>query len=249
MKKVHQKIMKKLEKILKGHKHIVFLDFEGTQYSAEMIAIGAIAVTLDRNGLIKNRKPPITIYVKAKNKIGKFVTELTGITEDMLKEKGVSFLDAMKQLKKYVGMSFNKSTFITYNNHDMRILNQSIAYNLDYPKDICSQIHKNYFDFAAFFDDYIKDKSGNSLSLVHACELFEVELAKPAHDPANDAINLANLYNAFLIKRDIVLNEYKKTLSLLRHIPEPVKAVLVKLNNNEHITPEDYDTILKESLK
>ena len=48
--------MKKFDKLLKGHKNIVFLDFEGTQFSHEMIAIGAIATTIDRNGRIKKAK-------------------------------------------------------------------------------------------------------------------------------------------------------------------------------------------------
>ena len=241
--------MKKLEKALKNRKYIAFLDFEGTQYSSEMIAIGAVLVSLDKKGLIKSQKEAITIYVKAKNKIGKFVTELTGITEDMLKANGISFAEAMKQLKKYIGRAFTKCMFLTYNNHDMRILNQSIAYNLDYPKDVCSQIHKNYMDFAAFFDDFIRDANGNALSLVHACEMFNVELATPAHDPKNDAINLMNLYNAFLKNPNIVLEEYKKTLAHTSHLPNPIRQVIERLSNEETVTPEMYEQIVGDDLK
>ena len=38
--------------------------------------------------------------------------ELTGITEETLQKEGVSFGEAMEQLKKYVGLSFKKSSFI-----------------------------------------------------------------------------------------------------------------------------------------
>ena len=73
--------MKKFERLLKGHKSLVFLDFEGTQFSHEMIAIGAMHVSIDRNGYIKKHKKPFRIYVKAHNRVGKIVTDLTGITD------------------------------------------------------------------------------------------------------------------------------------------------------------------------
>ena len=70
--------MKKFEKLLKGHKSLVFLDFEGTQFSHEMIAIGALHVVIDRHGYIKKAKKPFRAYVKAHNRVGKIVTDLTG---------------------------------------------------------------------------------------------------------------------------------------------------------------------------
>ena len=97
--------MKKFERLLKGHKSLVFLDFEGTQFSHEMIAIGAVHAVIDRHGYIKKSKKPFRIYVKAHNRVGKIVTDLTGITEDMLKQKGVTFFTAMSELRKYVGLS------------------------------------------------------------------------------------------------------------------------------------------------
>ena len=41
--------MKIMKKIIKKHRHLVFMDFEGTQYSHELIAFGAVKVTLDKN--------------------------------------------------------------------------------------------------------------------------------------------------------------------------------------------------------
>ena len=241
--------MKKLEKLLKNHKHLVFLDFEGTQYSHEMIAIGAVAVSLDKNNKIKKMKDPFKIYVKAKNKIGKYVVDLTGITEDMLVEKGVTFSKAMEALKKYVGLNFKKSTFITFGNHDMRILNQSIAYSLTFPKDICSQIQKNYLDYSAFLSEFIRDDKGNPMSLIHYCEYFGVKEAGVAHDPSIDAINLANLYNAFLEHKDLVLEGYKKQLGKSSHLPEPVLYVVRTLAAGEDVKADDFEEKLKEYIK
>ena len=241
---------KKLLKCLKGHKSLVFLDFEGTQFSHEMIAIGGIAVLIDpKTGLIKRRKPAFKVYVRAHNKIGNYVTELTGITEATLKEKGVSFDSAMKILKKYVGINFKKSTFVTFGNHDMRILNQSIAYNIHYPKDITSQIQKNYFDFAAYISEFIRDDKGNPLSLVHYCELFGLEEAGKAHDPEVDAINLANLYDEVLVKSNLVVDEYKKHLRMhSSHLPEPIANAVTRLASGENVTAEEFEESLKKYL-
>lgn len=241
---------KKLQRSLKGHKILVFLDFEGTQFSHEMIAIGGLSTAIDiRTGRIKKRKDPFKVYVKAHNKIGNYVTELTGIKEETLKQKGVSFDTAMKMLKKYVGINFKKATFITFGNHDMRILNQSIAYNFTYPKDVTSQIQKNYFDFASMLNEFIRDDNGNALSLVHACEMFGVPEAGSAHDPEVDAINLANLYDAFVSNTDLVSEEYKKHLQKNSSVfPEPVAQAIRKLAAGQDVSGKEFEEFIKKYI-
>ena len=241
---------KKLQQILKGHKVLVFMDYEGTQFSHEMIALGAILVVIDpKTGRIKKKKAPFKTYVKAHNKIGSYVERLTGIKEDLLKEKGVSFNDAMKAFKSYCGLNFKKATFITYGNHDMRILGQSIAYNLTYPKDVTSQIQKNYFDYSVFIGEFIRDDKGNPLSLIHLCELFSVPEAGTAHDPAIDAINLANLYDAFLDKKDLVIDEYRKHIKThSNHLPTPIHNAIVKLASGQDVTAKEFSEELKNYI-
>ena len=238
----------KLIKGLKGHKALVFLDFEGTQFSHEMIAIGGISCLIDvKTGQIKKRKTPFKIYVKAHNKIGGYVEKLTGINEALLKEKGVSFDTAMKALKKYVGLPFKKATFITFGNHDMRIINQSIMYNIFYPKDVTSQIQKNYFDFSAFLNEFIRDEGGNALSLVHFCELFGVPEAGKAHDPEIDAVNLANLYDAFVANPDLVVEQYLKHLRLHSgNYPTPINNVIIKLSSGKDVTAKEFEEDIKD---
>ena len=243
------KNMKRIERLLKGRKHIAFIDFEGTQFSHEMIAIGAVLCTLNKNNEIKAYKEPFKIYVKAKNKIGNYVTDLTQITEEMLRKEGKSFNDSMLALKKYLGTRWKKCLFVAYGSHDLRILNQSIAYNFQFPKDFCQQFQHNYADFMALISEFVRDDKGNPLSLVHNCELFGVEIMEPAHDPRSDAVNLARLYDAFVRRKEIVNNEYKKAIVFTHHLPEPIKRVVEKLNNGESITPEEYDAFIKDSLK
>ncbi len=241
--------MKKIERLLRGRNCILFIDFEGTQFSHEIIAIGAVLCTLNRKNEIKAYKEPFKMLVKAKNKIGNYVTDLTQITEEMLKKDGVPFNDALMALAKYLGLKRKKCLFVAYGTHDLRMLNQSIAYNFQFPKEFCQQIQHNYVDFAGFIDDFVRDEKGNPLSLVHACELFGVKTMEPAHDPVSDAVNLARLYDAFVKSAPIVKEEFKKAVLHTNHLPEPIREVITKLNNGESVTPEDYDKFVKEYLK
>ena len=241
--------MKKFERLLKGHKSLVFLDFEGTQFSHEMIAIGAYHVVIDRHGYIKKHKKPFRAYVKAHNRIGKIVTDLTGITEEMLKQKGVSFYTAMSELKKYCGISFRKSSFITFGNHDMKILSSSISYSFDFPKEIVQCIQQNYIDFSAFISEFMKDDKGNPLSLVKYCAAFGVKEAGQAHDPAVDAENLAWLYDAAMKKSDILLEEYKKVLKSFNHFPQPVSNIVKKLASDENVTYQEFEEEIRKYIE
>lgn len=240
--------MKKFERLLKGHKSLVFLDFEGTQFSHEMIAIGATHVVIDRHGYIKKHKKPFKVYVKAHNRVGKIVTDLTGITDEMLKKQGVSFFTAMSELKKYCGLAFRKSSFITFGNHDMKILSSSISYSFDFPKEIVQCIQQNYIDFSAFIGEFFRDDHGNPLSLIRYCDAFGVKQAGPAHDPAVDAENLAWLYDATMRHSEILLDEYKKVLKSFNHFPQPVSNVIKKLANNENVTSDEFDKEIKDYI-
>ena len=240
--------MKKVIKLLKGHKHLVFLDFEGTQFSHEMIAYGAVFVTIDKNGCIVKRKEPIKRYVKCKNAIGKFVENLTGITQKDLQSKGVSFRQAIIDLKKYCGLGFKKSSFITFGNHDMRILSQSSSYNLDSPTELCKIIKSNYIDFQSVISEFIKDDKNNVLSLSHYLEVFKLDFDGTAHDPMYDAVNLARLYDEFMKRKDIVLDEYIKNLSRNNFNPQPIDKVIKRLLKNEVVTPEEFQNYLKDYI-
>ena len=241
--------MKKVQRLLRGYKHICFLDFEGTQFSHEMIAFGAVFVTLNKDNLIVKQKKPIRQYVKAKNQIGRFVKNLTGITEKDLEKYGISFAEAIKEIKKYCGMNFKKTIFMTFGNHDIRILNQSCSYNLNSPKELCDVIKKSYVDFQSIISEFVKDDNGNPLSLTHYLELFNVPFDGTAHDPLYDAVNLARLYNVFLKEKDKVLEEYIKVLGRQNFGPQPVSLAIHKLAKGETVTSEEFISLVKEYLE
>lgn len=242
--------MKKIQKLLKGHKHICFLDFEGTQFSHEMIAFGAVFVTLDKNNNVKTKKNPIKFYVKAKNNIGKVVEKITGITQKDLDEKGVSFATAMKEIKKYCGMHFKAGTsFITFGNHDMRIISQSFAYNLDAPGEITSVIQKNYIDLQFVISEFVKGEDSNPLSLEKYLEVFGIPFEGTAHDPMYDALNLMYLYKAFMERKDVVLERYLMTLSKTSHLPEPIFLAVKDLASGKDVTATEFKKNVEEYIK
>ena len=108
---------------------------------------------------------------------------------------------------------------------------------------------KNYFDFAAYISEFIRDDKGNPLSLVHYCELFGLEEAGKAHDPEVDAINLANLYDEVLVKSNLVVDEYKKHLRMhSSHLPEPIANAVTRLASGENVTAEEFEESLKKYL-
>ena len=240
--------MQKADKLLKGHKYICFLDFEGTQFSHEMIALGAVLASLDRKGNIKRLKPSLKLYVRPKNKVGSYVTNLTGITDEKVKKDGLSFYKAMGELRNYCGSAFKKCSFITFGNHDMRILNQSISYNLDVPKEEVTQIHKNYIDFAVLISEFIRDENGNPYSLLNYCKLFGVEEYGTAHQPDADAVNLANLYQAFISNSELVLEEYMKVLAMQHHLPIPIKIAVEALAKGQDFSAEEFKEITRKYI-
>ncbi len=164
------------------------MDLEGTHFTHEMIAIGAIKVDIRKDGSVKKIHKGMYTLVKAKNRIGKVVTDLTGITETNLRENGVSFRVAIEQLKKYMGRDFSKCLLVTFGNHDFRIMAQSLAHNLDVKKEDVEIIIKHQFDFADFANNYVKDDKNNNLSLANMLKVFKIDFEGTQHNALADTL-------------------------------------------------------------
>lgn len=241
--------MKALDKHLNYVKTLCFLDLEGTQFSHEMIALGAVKVSIRKDGSVRKIHRGIYTLVKSKNRVGNVVTDLTGITDAQLRKSGVPFRVAMDQLKKYMGRDFTKCKYVTFGSHDLRIISQSLAYNLDAKKEDVQVLIKHNFDLAEFFSNYVKDENNNNLSLANFLKVFNVEFKGTQHNALADALNLVYLYDAFLKNKDIVKDEYTKVLAKMRHLPDPIHYILQDLVNNKSVTYEDFEHYVEESLK
>ncbi len=241
--------MKALLTALKSHRNLCFLDLEGTQFSHEMISIGAIHVIVDKKGNVKKIKKGYKALVKAKNRIGKVVEDLTGINDKLLKEKGITFRKAIQGLKDYLGSSYKKTLFITYGDHDRRIISQSLQYNLDANDEETKVILANHFNLDGFINNYVRDDNYNTYSLTNLLRLFSVDFKGIAHDALDDAYNLILLYEAILKNKDILCLQYEKTLSKYRHLPYPIDKVIKDLSAGKEVTPEKYKKYIKEAVE
>lgn len=241
--------MRDLERRINNRKTLCFIDLEGTQFSHEMIAIGAVRVDLNKELRIKKYHKGYYSLVIPKQKIGKVVTDLTGLTEEQVKKHGKPFRVVINELKKYMGREFNKTLFVAFGSHDFRILSQSLAYNLDAPKEDVRTMINHGFDFSEFISNYVRDENNNTYSLANMLKIFDVDFKGEQHNAYCDALNLAYLYQAMLDHPEIMKEEYKNVLKHIRHLPTPIHEVIEKLGGGETVTPEMFDSIVEDSLK
>lgn len=243
--------MKTLEKQLKDHKTIVFLDLEGTQFSHEIIAIGAVKCTLDDKKKIQKptRLRKFKIYVKPLGQIGRFVSTMTQIDEPLLKEQGVTLEEAFKEFKNFVKVPLESCSFVVFGSNDAKMIIDSISYSKPSNETIGYEIVKNSIDYLMFVSQYIKDNNGNNYSLVNYLKVFGLEPYGTSHDPLNDAIDLMHLYQALEEKKDILLEEYLKVLRKQRLFPDPVKKAILALTKGEDVSSKDFIEDCKSFLE
>lgn len=214
-----------------------------------MIAVGAVKVDLRKDHSIKKIHRGYYTLVKPKNRIGKVVVDLTGITEADVKKNGVPFRVAVNAIHKYMGRAFTKCLFVTFGNHDQRILAQSLAYNMDVNKEDVQQMIKHSFDFAEFISQYVRDENGNTLSLANILKVFNIDFRGQQHNALADTLNLVYLYDAVIKHRDILAREYRKVLGKMRHLPEPVHQLILRLLEEKTVSPAEFSQLIEESLQ
>lgn len=241
--------MNAIKKLLKGHRTLVFLDLEGTQFSHEIIAIGAVKVKVDEQGKIEKGAPKtFKCYVKCMGTIGKFITNLTKIDETILKEQGLTLQEAFKALKTFIKEPLEECSYIVFGSNDAKMIIDSISYSKPENEHVGYEIVKNSIDYLSFISQFIKDDKGNNYSLVNYLNVFNVKPYGESHDPLNDAMDLMNLYKAMDEEKDILLKEYLKVLQKAKFIPAPVKKVIVELSENRDMKSEDFIKECKDYL-
>ncbi|HZJ89835.1 MAG TPA: 3'-5' exonuclease [Bacilli bacterium] len=240
--------MKKLYNQVRHSKQLIFLDLEGTQFTHELIAIGALKVTLTRKGTIKRRGDTLKMYVKPKNSIGRYVVQLTGITKEILENEGLPFDVVLERFKKFIGRNISKTKYVTFGAHDMRILRQSAKYTPEADHEFIKTIGKRTVDLSAIINEYVKDGK-NTYSLTNLCKLFEVPLIEPAHDPLNDALMLAGLYDSLFKNTDLIVGKYREMLLGLTKIPRPYKKLIQKIVKEGQATSDDFEKFIREEIE
>jgi inhibitor of KinA sporulation pathway (predicted exonuclease) len=240
--------MKKLARLIGHRRTLVFLDLEGTQQSHELIAIAAIKAEINEDLTIKKTYKGIHHIVRPKKEVGKFVTQLTKITEIDVVDKGISFAKAMMLLRNYVGKNFKKAAFIVFGNHDARILHQSFHHSPDALETIVKTVTGNLIDYSMFLSEFIKDQNGNPLSLINNLLVFREQFQGEHHQPLDDAKNLMLLYRRVLENKETIMSEYLKIFKQFRHLPEPVKIIIQQLLEDKIVEKKDLMQAVKDYL-
>ncbi len=140
----------------------------------EVIQIGAVK-------LDKNMQPcgSYQIIVKPKyfKKLHRHVSELTGITQEMM-DMGTPLPEAVKSFRKWCGKDF---VFLTWGPDDIPLLKE----NFNVHKLPTEWLDRTY-DLQLIFNRQT-DGSSKQRSLEYAMEHFEIPQRLPAHDALNDA--------------------------------------------------------------
>jgi len=240
--------MEVLKKALNDVKTIVFYDLEATQFSQEIIAIGAIKVTIDNKLQINKKFNSFKAYVKSKEKVGPIVENLTGITDNFLKTNGLNFVDAFSRFEKYIGNINEPIRFMSYGSFDIHLIKTVMNNTKDNPIPLVKKILGNYIDFCNIFRNFIRSNKNETLSLLDALKVLKVTPFSRAHDPSVDAKNLMLLYDAFLKNKKIVKDHYSEIIKRYNNIPSPLYKTLNKLYKNGVVTIDEFNAFIEEEL-
>lgn len=160
----------------------------------EIIQLGAIKLDENFNEISTlNSLIKPSIY----NSINPYVSEITGITLDMLKD-AIPFNEVYKEFTQFVNDDDN--ILCVWGMSDLKELFRNIEYH---KLDVCN-IPKQYINLQRHASKYFCCPKGINIGLQNAVELLNLPLNNQFHDAFNDAYYTAEvfkkLYNAVNIK-------------------------------------------------
>lgn len=241
--------MKLLSKLTHEATKLCFIDLESTQTEHETIAIGAVLSYVGADGMPKPPFKEFKSLVKSRHKVGGIVSELTGITDDML-SKSPTFEETIKALINFIkdgSDSYGNVRFVCYGNQDRKMMKVSTELSKDPEiKSFNDFFTCNYVDFDRFISNYIKDKNNNTLSLKNFLKLFDVDGYGHNHDPLSDAYDLLHLYIAFHDNKELVKKMYVEKLLRDMDVPTVLKPIFVKVLTNKKVRRRDFERDLEE---
>jgi len=221
--------------IFSKYKYIVFFDCEATQFSQELIRIGAVKCVVKDNGILETTEEFQSFVQPIKEtSLSKFIISYTGITDAKLKQLAIPFEDCLELFFDFVG-DMKNTLFVAYGNFDKQILLNSIdLVELETDKLFQRYFLDNILDFSMFLYKYVRTPQNNSLSLVNAVkELGGLPLAG-SHNPLIDAKNLQLLFILFLNKKELISKRWLQAIVCVsKDMPECLKLFLNELADGE----------------
>ena len=160
-----------------------YLDFEATRFSNRIISIGCVA---DNGATFNTLVKPVN-----KAKVDKFITELTGITNEMLVD-APSADEAFNQLFDFIELNSDGAPpeYYCYGNTDTEFISHTVKYMEDTRACVCAQaIQGNMIDYAATVRKFFVAKHDLALRKVYMLIKSQDELIQK-HDALEDALML-----------------------------------------------------------
>lgn len=186
-----------------------YLDFEATQFSERIISIGCVA----ENGAT------FSCLVKPDDgkKLTKFITDLTGITQEDLDEKGLSADEAFNAFCDFV-QTYHKTgcpTYYCYGSSDKTFLKRTIAHMTDFRAITFAASVSNFLvDYSTIVKQHL---STNGIALKKLVALIRhIDEVEQKHEALEDAYMLKECFDGL----DSIIPEK------LPKKEEPVKIVL-----------------------
>lgn len=162
-----------------------FLDFEAVRFSNRIISIGCVA---------ENGATFYSLVKPGKKKIDKFITELTGITNEMLAD-APNADEAFNAFMDYLEANNDNEApeYYCYGDSDAAFLMHTIQHMEDTRACVCAQaVAGNLIDFAATVKKFFVVKNDLALRKVYMLIQSKTELVQK-HDALEDAKMLQNV--------------------------------------------------------
>lgn len=160
-----------------------YLDFEATQFSERIISIGCVADNGNEfNTLVKPPKG---------DKINQFITDLTGITQEMVENADCADL-CFLALREFIRSESNgeETFFFVYGNADSHFIEKTVAKMIDpEAKKFAYKLGASLIDFSGITQRFFR----MNMSLKNAVAYFRQEEVQQNHHAIDDAELLREL--------------------------------------------------------
>lgn len=165
--------------------NVLSLDLEMNQPSGKIIQIGAVAGKIRTGEVIET----FSRMVKIDEPITEFITQLTGITQEM-NDNGVSLLEAYEDLRKFRRKHKCHKQTVAWGTGDTRVLKEQVKALMPAGPDTWWDFGVRFFDTKTIFQAFmLANDIGLKAGLAKALERLGMIFIGRPHDAKDDALN------------------------------------------------------------
>lgn len=206
------------------YKTYIFFDLEATAFTHEIIEVGMVVASLKDHHF--NILETYSSYIKTESKIGKYVSQLTHITKELLDEKGQT-LDKVVNDLSILFSKYKSKLFFSFSRNDLDFLKKSLNHEDMKQEQIKLMINRYYVDLQYYLSWNIRDDKGNIMSIKKMLDFFNIKYEDESlHSSLTDSISLLNIMNEYFAQRDKVIDNAISNFKNLRAYKNYYRATL-----------------------